>query len=218
MILGTDTHGTMRKLETTMEHGAKIAYLDLSLQLDRSFKRSGAVSSGLFSKPMSLHAYAPFNSCHPRPTFKGILKAEKMRVIRASSSEKAAQKTLSQMFNWFKARRYPVTLMKKVWRPVRYKQRNAMLRTKQKPTLDNKRDMIPLVLPFTAGMRNGLIRDVANEKLGADVTRKLLIAWYLPPAIRQGITRAKMTSAHIKEAKRHGALHRGVGPSSPSEE
>ena len=78
-------------------------YLDVTINITQGNK----VTTTLYKKPMSKHAYLHYESNHPIHLLKSLPYSQGLRIIRICSEVEDRNNELDKMFNNFKSRGYP---------------------------------------------------------------------------------------------------------------
>ena len=81
-------------------------FLDLDLQVVGNH-----VEYSTYRKPLCLYMYTPFNSCHPKHIFSGIIATELFRLLTTNSKQKQYEHHKSILFQKLRLRGYSVPLM-----------------------------------------------------------------------------------------------------------
>ena len=132
-------------------------FLDLTLYKGQRFAQHGILDIKPFFKDTNKFQYLQFSSAHPRSTFKGILKGEHTRLLRACSDQQEYNCILQKMYGIFRDRGYPRALIEKVQHDLPFSSRQATLQPKQ---LGRGRYDTFLVMQFTPDLDVSNIREI----------------------------------------------------------
>ena len=86
----------------------KVVYLDLEIFKGSQFKETGKLDIQTHFKTTNTFQYLHYSSCHPRSTFKGIIKGETIRFIRTNTSETTFNSILCKITTHLRHRGYPL--------------------------------------------------------------------------------------------------------------
>ncbi len=105
----------------------QVDFMDLTVSLSRDppihpEPRLTRVNFRLFRKPRNLHQYLPFNSFHPRHTFRGWVKAELLRLRSHSSTKELYLSERSKFWGLLRARGYPSAALRSFFLQVSWEQ------------------------------------------------------------------------------------------------
>ena len=102
-----------------------VVFLDLEIHKGTRFGECGRLDLRPHFKHTNCFQYLQFSSAHPRATFRGIVKGELIRILRASSNRDTFQKATKLLINKFRARGYPRDLLQRVSAQVPFTMRPA---------------------------------------------------------------------------------------------
>ena len=114
----------------------KIIFLDLEIYKGRRFHKTGHFDIQPHFKETNRFQYLHFNSSHPRATFKGVVRGELTRILRASSDQHTFDNNKKFLLSQFRARGYPKSLTDHVAQGITFQNRQATLLDKPPPQLD----------------------------------------------------------------------------------
>ena len=105
----------------------RVDFMDLTVSLSRDppihpEPRLTHVNFRLFRKTRNLHQYLPFNSFHPRHTFRGWVKAELLRIRSHSSTKELYLTERSKFWGLLQARGYPTAALRSFFLQVSWDQ------------------------------------------------------------------------------------------------
>jgi hypothetical protein len=149
----------------------------------------------LHQKKLNKYLYVPFNSCHPQHTFKGIIKTELIRYVRNNSYLQDFLIIRRKFMRRLLQRGYPMKLLCRIFKEVKFENRNKYLIIKNKN--EHNKKLIPFVLQYSSilkfmniphiihDMWNKYILDnnqeeFNNENLEFIKNLKPLISWKQP--------------------------------------
>lgn len=122
-----DFHHTLSFTHTTSE--TSVSFLDLTLYKGQRFSQTGVLDLKPYSKSTNSHQYLHKSSAHPFAVFKGIVKGEQVRLLRASSDENAYKEARTQIQHHLRNRGYSRKLLDGV--SVPFSDREEYLQEKQ---------------------------------------------------------------------------------------
>lgn len=123
----------------------RATFLDLELHKGERFSESGVLDTRLHLKATNRFQYLHHSSAHPRSTFRGIVRGELTRTLRASSDEGTFEQTARLLGNKFTARGYPMHLVSKTLQEVPFSSRAEKLEEKQPST----ETLTPFITPHS---------------------------------------------------------------------
>lgn len=165
----------------------EIAFLDVTVFKGPRFMELGIVDFRPHLKATNRFQYLHFYSSHPRSTFKGILKGELLRMLRASSSSHTFQHFQTLILSKFANRGYPARLLKWASQQVPFTDRSQALSGASKPSQDRP--------PFVS---------VHSDRVAKGNLTKVLTT---PPDVEQPLLcfqRAHNVSDHLVRARLPG--------------
>ena len=118
-----------------------VPFLDLEIYKGDRFKESGILDVRPHFKDTNRFQYLQYSSAHPRSTFRGTVKGELTRILRASSNEESYTKAVKLLTTKFRARGYPRELLRQVTTQVPFTSRATTLEEKD----THKTDCVPLI-------------------------------------------------------------------------
>lgn len=174
----------------TMETGNEVHFLDLSISKGQRFRAQGLLDTKLYQKPMNMYLYVPFGSCHPRHIFRGTVKGELLRTLRASSDEEEFCRSRLLFFQRLLMRGYPRRWLEEEFSKVHFRQRPDALRTTSR-----NMNAVPLVINFHPGLDRGVLAGLLRlYRDEFDIRNRVLIAFNLAgtSSIRRMLVRTRL--------------------------
>lgn len=180
-------HHTLR---FTYEHSEEsVVFLDINIYKGPRFRRSGVLDVAPHFKGTNTFQYLHATSCHPPTAFRGVIKGELVRMLRASSSMETFAKFKAIILKHLRHRGYSRRLLSRVSREVVFVDRATHLLDKQ---IEKENPPI-FITKFHQGTQVKDIRS-ALTPISEDVTRPLV-------AFKKG----KTLSTHLVRAKLPGS-------------
>ena len=124
----------------------KIVYLDLEIFKGDLFSSTGKLDITTHFKTTNTFQYLHFKSCHPKSTFKGIIKGETIRFIRSNTQKEKFKQILSTFITHLKHRGYPSKFIFNTLKNIHYDDREKYLSVKETPIAT---DVPRLLIPFS---------------------------------------------------------------------
>lgn len=115
---------------------SSVVFLDLILSKGTRFAERGILDFTIHFKTTNLFQYLQYSSSHPRATFRGIVKGEHTRILRACSDYKSYVVNSKLLARKFRARGYPRELIWSVQDDLPFSKRTEALKKKTTPTLE----------------------------------------------------------------------------------
>ncbi len=91
-----------------------VEFLDLKIHKGIRFETESILDIAPYSRACHTRQYLHFHSCHPRHTFRGIVRGEVIRHLRNCSDVQAYERAIQLLFDSFMARAYPLKMLK-IW-------------------------------------------------------------------------------------------------------
>ena len=114
---------------------SRVIFLDLEIFKGNRFRTTGKLDTRLHFKETNKFQYLPFNSAHPRPVMKGLVKGEITRALRASSDDLAFETTKAKIVRHLQQRGYPRKLLHDIAKTIAFTNRTKLLEeTPDQPT------------------------------------------------------------------------------------
>ena len=104
-----------------------VDFLDVTIYKGDRYRSTGTLDIRPFFKPTNKFQYLEFSSAHPRNMFRGLIKGELTRLLRACSDEAEYNKIKTKTLKLFRDRGYPSKLIKRVQDLVPYSNRQQVL-------------------------------------------------------------------------------------------
>ena len=104
-----------------------IIFLDLEIYKGPHFQSDNTLSTKTHFKATNTFQYLHFSSCHPRNTFKGIVKGEAIRFLRANTEEKNFTIHIKDLKRHLSYRGYPNTFTNDCLKDITYNKRPQYL-------------------------------------------------------------------------------------------
>ncbi|CAL8131846.1 unnamed protein product [Orchesella dallaii] len=101
---------------------SSVSFLDLNVEL-----RDNKIVTSLYKKPMSRHEYLHYSSSHPKHILRSLPYSCGLRVIRSCSEETTKIKELNIMFEKFRKRNYPLSLLETIYEKLLLVERNNLM-------------------------------------------------------------------------------------------
>lgn len=98
-------HPTVKFLSTVSNRS--VDFLDITILKGDRFLETGILDFSPHYKPTNRFQYLQYNSAHPRSTFRGIVKGELLRILRASPDESTYKTNQRMILAKFSNRGYP---------------------------------------------------------------------------------------------------------------
>ena len=108
-----------------------VDFLDVTIYKGDRFRSTGILDIKPFFKKTNKFQYLEFSSAHPKYTFRGLIKGEMTRLLRACSDEAEYHKIQVKTFRLFRDRGYPSRLVKKAQDSVPFSNRQQVLTDKE---------------------------------------------------------------------------------------
>ena len=89
-----------------------VDFLDVTIYKGDRYRSTGTLDIRPFFKSTNKFQYLEFSSAHPRNMFRGLIKGELTRLLRACSDEAEFNKIKIKTFKLFRDRGYPSKLIK----------------------------------------------------------------------------------------------------------
>lgn len=112
----------------------KVIFLDLEILKGTRFRDCGKFDITIHFKETNKFQYLPWNSAHPRPTHRGIVKGEFIRVLRACSDEETFKANKRKLSRHLQQRGYPINVLEDISNSIPFKDRDLHLQDKPKET------------------------------------------------------------------------------------
>lgn len=125
-------HDTIKFTHTISKK--QVEFLDMCIGKGERFALTGKLDISPFYKKTNLFQYLHWGSAHPRSTFRGIVKGELTRILRASSSPTTYNANVKLLTQKFRNRHYPANLLREVLNEMPFSKREQTLREKEKKT------------------------------------------------------------------------------------
>ncbi|CAJ0939538.1 unnamed protein product [Ranitomeya imitator] len=119
---------------TLTHHDSEITFLDTKVLKNPL----GILSTDLYSKPMDCNSLLLYNSCHPKPTKDSLPRSQFKRVSRIVSDPDLKATRLQEMSNKFRARNYPLDLLKTESTRILNETENDTIKIQKNPRLPFK--------------------------------------------------------------------------------
>lgn len=110
-----------------------IDFLDITIYKGKRYTTKGILDIKPYFKKTNKFQYLEYSSAHPRNTFKGLVKGELTRLLRACSNQEEYHKIQLKMHKIFRDRGYPAQLIKSVQEMVPYSKRQEILHKPESP-------------------------------------------------------------------------------------
>jgi len=146
----------------------KAIYLDIEVYKGMRYMRESRLDTKVYFKPTNNFLYLPFNSEHPIHQKLGIIKGEAIRCLRNSSSKTDWLWAINLIFKGLMARGYPPLTIKKVWKTIRYEDRQKYIFGKTESNKPEKE--------FVLSTYHPLLKQHLKRLTGKYPIRPLLIA------------------------------------------
>ena len=108
--------------------GTSVDFMDLEIFKDSSFYETGKFCMKTHQKSQSIFDYIPFNSNHPKHTFKNLVVNELNRYVRNSSKKWYYLSTASLFFKRLRRRGYTRKFLKHCFAQVDFSNRSKLLK------------------------------------------------------------------------------------------
>ena len=99
-------------------------YLDLVIYKGPRFSSKNRLDITAYFKPTNKLLYLPYSSSHPQHMKDGIIKGESIRLLRNNCHKHKWIEQCMYVFKGLMARGYPPRRIKKLWRSIRFEDRN----------------------------------------------------------------------------------------------
>lgn len=163
-----------------------VEFLDASVYKGPRFATMGILDIEPFFKPTNKFQYTHFQSCHPPSTFKGVVKAETIRMLRLSSSPSTYQNKCRFLANRFKERGYPHKLINVAMQEVPFHLRESYLETRE--TQELPADRVPFVCPYQQQIGSKVLRKaIWDEVNDGGIEEQPLIAFTKSRTVGRGL-------------------------------
>lgn len=188
----------------------KVIFLDLEIYKGQDFCNTGKLDTKPHYKDTNRFQYLQYNSSHPRSTFRGIVKAEMIRALRASSNETDFQNSTTMLGSRFRARGYPPRLITEIKALVPFSARCDALKKKEQtcsndrpPFVSTHSDQIPKAeLTKALAPPDGIQQPLMAFKKGRDIAQKLVKA-RIKESVRPSRSTTTMILRHAPSFKTH---------------
>ena len=104
-----------------------VDFLDVTIYKGDRYRSTGTLDIKPFFKPTNKFQYLEYSSAHPRNMFRGLIKGELTRLLRACSDEAEYLKIQAKTFRLFRDRGYPPKLIKSAQDSVPFSNRQQVL-------------------------------------------------------------------------------------------
>ena len=121
-----------------------IDFLDLTIY---NFPLTNRLDVKTFQKPLNLYKYLHVTSNHPPKIFKAIIKGECIRFARTNSTKETFEATIHLFKSRLAKRGYPVSVINKATKIVKYSRRQQYLTHGQRPRPSSSPPMFKSLLP-----------------------------------------------------------------------
>lgn len=112
-------------------------FLDLELYKGPRFNSSSKFDIRPHFKNTNSFQYLQYTSSHPKSTYKGIIKGELIRILRASTDEQTFVSTSNKLMIHFRDRGYPTHIIRDIKNQVKFEDRPNHLKDKSTDNTDN---------------------------------------------------------------------------------
>ena len=96
-----------------------VNFLDIKFWLDTD----KSLQTDLYRKPTDARQFLHFSSCHPNHTFSGVVYSQGLRLRRIINDDKRLDQQLNDLYLAFRKYKYPVNLLKNIFKKVKEKER-----------------------------------------------------------------------------------------------
>lgn len=151
-----------------------VNFLDIHISIDNH----NVLNTSLYEKEVSRHEYLHFYSNHPRHMINSLPYSCGLRVIRTCSDLEDTKNKLSKMFNKFRRRQYPESLLLQVNNRLQSINRNELI----KPTSNLHFSHISMHYPDILNLNLNNVKRKENTK---DIY--LVFPFFSSPALKQKI-------------------------------
>ncbi len=145
-----------------------IDYLDITIFKGNRFEKEKKLDTKPHFKETNKFQYLHYDSSHPRSTFRGIVKGELTRVLRASSSLHLFKKNKQFLISMFKRRNYPDTILKAASNMLSYDDRTEKLKPSTPPT---QKQPPPFIVRYSDQIPTSSIKTAIKTPDGETVPR-----------------------------------------------
>ena len=121
---------------------SKVTFLDLEIYKGPHFKNTHHLDITTHFKKTNTFQYLHYMSCHPRSTFKGIVKGEAVRFIRSNTDETNYNQILKKFIKHLTFRGYPKQFIYNSLSNIRYSNRDQYLTPRSKSQTEIPRFII----------------------------------------------------------------------------
>ena len=126
-------NGSHRTIKFTYECSeTTVDFLDVTIYKGKRYHNTGILDFKPFFKKTNKFQYLEYSSSHPRNTFGGIVRGELTRLLRACSDKQEYLKIQRKMYQIFRDRNYPKTLLERALESVPFESRPQTLEKKEK--------------------------------------------------------------------------------------
>ena len=180
-------HQTIKFTHSTSR--TAIDFLDLTIYKGKRFATDAILDIKPMFKATNSFQYLHYSSAHPRSVFRGIIKGEATRVLRASSDKHTYQTVIKKLQVHLQARGYPKHLLHRCFSEVSFANRGRLL--DQNEATDAAQPATPtpptLVIDFNS---NILKKDLRNALLPPTGVPSPRIAFRMGKNISNSLVRA----------------------------
>ena len=176
----------------------EVTFLDLQIYKGSEFLNSHILSTKTHFKQTNTFQYLHYNSSHPRNTFKGIIKGEAIRFLRANTEEKNFNNHIKDLIRHFSYRGYPKTFILKSLEGITYDKRYLYLKASSPPKIiptQMKNNIPRFIITFSPYMNT--LKECLLKYWPTDVSsfmQKPQISFKKNPSISNKLVRAQISS------------------------
>ena len=141
-------HQTIKFTHTVLD--TNVSFLDVNVTKNED--NSLSTDRRVHIKPMDVHQYLHFSSCHPRKCKKGIPYSQTKRYRRIISKDDSFHGSLTELGKYFQNRHYPDNVIKSDFQKVStMTQEEALVSSSEK---NKQKNIIPFVVQYNTSLPN----------------------------------------------------------------